>query len=173
MAHEWPGDAVPRARRAGPVQQARAGRDQRPRCLRSTPGFGFSAAGPVPKAPATVDVPPVHRARWGIHMSRYWSDRPLGVKLSALVAAGALVLAVFAVLAVGPLGSTGDRVDTLLASNQATGLALEADMMHDAVRADVLQALLSGGGGDRYDSAAADLAVHTANFRKILDEVAA
>ena len=46
-------------------------------------------------------------------------------------------------------------------------------MMHDAVRADVLQALLSGGTGDQYTSAAADLQEHTAAFRRILDEVTA
>ncbi|WP_448626130.1 methyl-accepting chemotaxis protein [Geodermatophilus sp. URMC 64] len=106
-------------------------------------------------------------------MARYWSDRPLGVKLAALVAAGALALAVFAVITVQALLATGERADTLLQANEATGLALEADMMHDAVRADVLQALLSGGAGEQYRGAAADLQEHAANFVAILDEVAA
>ena len=70
-----------------------------------------------------------------------WSDRPLGVKLATLVAAGAVVLAVFAVLTVQALSGTGERTAELLATTSATGQALEADMMHDAVRADVLQAL--------------------------------
>ena len=40
-------------------------------------------------------------------MARFWSDRPLGVKLAALVAAGALALAVFAVTTVQALRATG------------------------------------------------------------------
>ena len=80
-------------------------------------------------------------------MSRsLWSDRPLGVKLAALVAAGAVALGVFAVVTVQALDGTGERTDDVLASAEATGDALEADMMHDAVRGDVLQALLSVGG---------------------------
>ena len=106
-------------------------------------------------------------------MTRYWNDRPLGVKLAALVAAAALALAVFALITVQALRGTGDRVDALLAGNQATGLAEEADMMHDAVRADVLQALLSGGAGDQYQSAVTDLQDHSANFSQILDEITA
>ena len=43
--------------------------------------------------------------------------------------------------------------------------------MHDAVRADVLQALLNPVGA-QYDSAAADLADHTARVRQILAGVA-
>jgi methyl-accepting chemotaxis protein len=106
-------------------------------------------------------------------VSRFWNDRPLGVRLSALVAAGALALAVFAVITVQALQGTGERVDALLATNEATGLAEEADMMHDAVRADVLQALLSGGVGDQYTGAATDLQDHTENFQKVLDQITA
>ncbi|MGY1601889.1 methyl-accepting chemotaxis protein [Geodermatophilus sp. SYSU D00815] len=106
-------------------------------------------------------------------MARFWSDRPLGVKLAVLVAAGALALAAFAVLTVRSLQDTGERAETLLRANEATGLALEADMMHDAVRADVLQALLSGGAGEQYRGAVADLGDHGATFRDILDRLAA
>jgi methyl-accepting chemotaxis protein len=97
-----------------------------------------------------------------------WSDRPLGVKLAALVAAGAVVLAVFAVLTVQALHGTGERTDELLATTRATAAALEADMMHDAVRGDVLQALLDGPGG----GTTADLAAHDATFREVLAAVA-
>jgi methyl-accepting chemotaxis protein len=100
-----------------------------------------------------------------------WSDRPLGMKLAALVAAGAAALGVFAVITVQTLEGTGQRAQELLATTTATGAALEADMMHDAVRADVLQALLNPVGA-QYDSAAADLADHTARFRQILAGVA-
>jgi methyl-accepting chemotaxis protein len=99
-----------------------------------------------------------------------WSDRPLGVKLSALVAAGALALGVFAVITVQALQGTGERTDELLATTHATGQALEADMMHDAVRGDVLQALLDGT-GPLYDSAATDLADHSATLREVLAAV--
>ena len=38
-----------------------------------------------------------------------WSDRPVGVKLPALVVAGAVVLGVFAVLTAQALRDTGER----------------------------------------------------------------
>jgi methyl-accepting chemotaxis protein len=99
-----------------------------------------------------------------------WSDRPLGVKLAALVAAGAVVLAVFAVLTVQALRGTGERTDELLATTHATGAALEADMMHDAVRGDVLQAMLAGAGPE-YSAAVADLAGHGETLRDSLAAV--
>ncbi|MCW2634786.1 MAG: methyl-accepting chemotaxis sensory transducer [Blastococcus sp.] len=100
-----------------------------------------------------------------------WSDRPLGVKLSALVAAGAVSLGVFAVVSVQALDGTGQRTQDVMASAEATGDAMQADMMHDAVRADVLQALLSVGVAPQYSAAASDLAEHSDNFRTILDEM--
>jgi len=96
-----------------------------------------------------------------------WSDRPLGVKLAALVAAGAASLGVFAVVTVQALGATGQRTDDVLASAAATGDALEADMMHDAVRADVLQALMSVGVDPQYSAAVTDLADHSGHFRDL------
>src|SRR5687767_5758485 len=88
-----------------------------------------------------------------------WSDRPLGMKLAALVAFGAIVLAVFAFITVQALQGTGERTELLLRTNHATGEAMHADMMHDAIRGDVLQALLSGAGPE-YDAAVTDLAAH-------------
>jgi methyl-accepting chemotaxis protein len=102
-----------------------------------------------------------------------WSDRPLGMKLAALVAAGAVSLGVFAVVSVQALDGTGQRTDDVLASAEATGDALQADMMHDAVRADVLQALLSVGVDPQYSAAAQDLAEHSDNFRTIFAEMLA
>jgi phage shock protein A len=64
-----------------------------------------------------------------------WSDRPLGVKLAALVAAGATVLAVFALITVQALDGTGETAEQLLAGAEATEDVLLADMMHDAVAA--------------------------------------
>jgi hypothetical protein len=45
-----------------------------------------------------------------------WSDRPLGVKLAALVVTGAIALAVFAVITVQALDGTGRTAQELLAS---------------------------------------------------------
>jgi methyl-accepting chemotaxis protein len=101
-----------------------------------------------------------------------WSDRPLGVKLAALVAAGALALAVFAVVTVQALQGTGERAAILLTTTHVTGKALEADMMHDAVRGDVLAALLSATPAE-YGTATDDLAAHSQNFRDILDGIVA
>src|SRR5688572_32092728 len=102
-----------------------------------------------------------------------WSDRPLGVKLAALVGVGAASLGVFAVISVQALNGTGETASELLASAEATEDVLLADMMHDAVRGDVLQALVSGGRGELYDGAVADLAEHDQLMRDILAEVVA
>jgi methyl-accepting chemotaxis protein len=100
-----------------------------------------------------------------------WSDRPLGVKLAALVAVGAAALGVFAVISVQALNGTGDTAQDLLATTEGTRDALLADMMHDAVRGDVLQALVSGGQGELYEGAVVDLADHDKTFRDILAEI--
>jgi methyl-accepting chemotaxis protein len=102
-----------------------------------------------------------------------WSDRPLGVKLAALVATGAASLGAFAVVTLQALEGTGETAHELLASAEGTEDVLLADMMHDAVRGDVLQALVSGGQGELYEGAVADLAEHDELFRSILEEVAA
>ena len=96
-----------------------------------------------------------------------WSDRPLGVKLGAIVAAGAVSLGAFALIAVEALNGTGQTTDQILATGQVTSKAMEADMMHDAVRADVLQALANPR-GDLYQAAVTDVAAHSARFRDIL-----
>ena len=106
-------------------------------------------------------------------MSRnLWSDRPLGVKLSALVAAAALVLLVFAVITVQALQGAGERTEVLLATTHATEQALEADMMHDAVRGDVLQALLTGT-GPQYQGAVTDLEEHGTTMRDMMAGIVA
>ncbi|RBY88738.1 methyl-accepting chemotaxis protein [Blastococcus sp. TF02A-26] len=106
-------------------------------------------------------------------MARYWSDRPLGVKLAALVAAGALALGVFAVVTLQALAGTGETAEELLASTEAVQDAGLTDMMHDAVRGDVLQALVSDGTGPLHTGASADLAEHTGVFTDLVDEIRA
>ena len=96
-----------------------------------------------------------------------WSDRPLGMKLGAIVAVGAVSLGAFALIAVQALNGTGQRTDELLKTTRATSQAMEADMMHDAVRADVLQALVNSS-GSLYQASVTDVADHSARFRDIL-----
>ena len=104
-------------------------------------------------------------------MSRsLWSDRPLGIKLSALVAVGAIALAVFAGITVRALQATGDRTAQLLVTTEATGKALQADMIHDAVRGDVQQALLNPS-GPLYAGAVTGLTEHAATIREVLAAV--
>ncbi|SDD40075.1 methyl-accepting chemotaxis protein [Geodermatophilus telluris] len=104
-----------------------------------------------------------------------WSDRPLGVKLSALVGAGALALGAVTLIAVQEFSGAGDRTDVLLATTHATAEGLGADMVHDAVRADVLQALQAAQAGQVQDHRAAqsDLREHAAALRDHLDAVVA
>ncbi|WP_448641841.1 methyl-accepting chemotaxis protein [Geodermatophilus sp. URMC 63] len=104
-----------------------------------------------------------------------WSDRPLGVKLSALVGAGALALGAVTLIAVQEFSGAGDRTQVLLDTTHATAEGLEADMMHDAVRADVLQALQAAQAGRVQDlqAAQADLQEHSAALQEHLDAVVA
>ncbi|MPR00004.1 HAMP domain-containing protein [Modestobacter sp. I12A-02628] len=102
----------------------------------------------------------------------WWTDRPMRVKLAAIVATGALGMGALSLVAVDALTEAGERSTVLLASSEAIALALEADMMHDAVRADVLQALLAGA-GPQYDAAVTELADHSATLRETLAGVSA
>src|SRR5690349_17501794 len=100
-----------------------------------------------------------------------WSDRPLGVKLGAIVAAGTVSLGTFALISVQALNGTGRTTDQILSTGRITAAAAKADMMHDAIRADVLQALVNHR-GSLYDSAVTDAADHSAKFRDILSGIA-
>ncbi len=66
-----------------------------------------------------------------------WSDRPLGAKLAVLVAAGALPLAAFAVIAVQALQGTGERTEDLLAGAE---IVMEPKPLPDTDAAKALQA---------------------------------
>ena len=105
--------------------------------------------------------------RWRSPMSRsLWSDRPLGVKLAALVGGGrGSARGLRRRRRCRPCRAPARPPEELLASAEATEDVLLADMMHDAVRGDVLQALVSGGTGALYDGAVTDLAEHAAMFR--------
>ncbi len=88
-------------------------------------------------------------------------------KLAALAAASLMVA-----LAIGVAGYWGIQgVDDDLASTAEAGVILrnhlEADMMHDALRGDVLAALLASSPSER-DQVRRDLAEHSRNFRERL-----
>ena len=77
---------------------------------------------------------PTPRARW-------WADRPVGVELATLAAVGALGLAGTATTAHLALTGVQERTVELVQLSALTRATVRADMAHDAVRADVLQAL--------------------------------
>ncbi len=104
---------------------------------------------------------------------RSWlGDRRLGTRIGAVVVVAAAALVVTGAAGLAGLEGTGRSAEELLTASEATRAALEADMMHDAVRADVLSALLADGGQERY-AASADLAEHSATLADRLDAVAA
>src|SRR6478736_10047743 len=88
-------------------------------------------------------------------IGRWFADLKVGTRIIALIATAAVVIGVFGVLAVRDLQEAGHGADTLVVANAATGSALEADMMHDAIRGDVLRAMLASVRAE-YDSAASD-----------------
>jgi len=96
----------------------------------------------------------------------------LGTRIGAVVAVAATALAVTGGAGLHGLAGTGQSATELLVASEATRAALEADMMHDAVRADVLTALLSDGGQQR-DSAVFDLVEHSETLRARLVAVTA
>ena len=93
----------------------------------------------------------------------WWRNRPVAIKLGAI--AGVALVTVGALVAVGAsaLSSAVGYARQLERINDWTRQALEADMAHDAIRGDVLNALLAGAGAsaaDR-DQIRADLADHS------------
>src|SRR6185369_15672614 len=83
---------------------------------------------------------------------------------------GGLMAAV--ALIIGAIGYWGitrqtDELDSVVTTSLALRNHLESDMMHDALRADVLGAFRAAGAGNKDDLAnvRADLAEHSQNFR--------
>ena len=93
----------------------------------------------------------------------------IGTKLSATVAVAVLALIGLTLVGVASLRAAGRDNGSLLVSERAGRAALEADMMHDAVRADVLQAMLFSGA--EYNASLRDLNEHSAALRASLAEV--
>jgi methyl-accepting chemotaxis protein len=97
-------------------------------------------------------------------LSRWFRDLRVGVKLGACT-----VVALGAVLTVGwvgvhALGQVATRTAEMQKLNGYTRTTLEADMAHDAIRADVLRGMLDPG-GTQVDAARADFVDHSAILR--------
>ena len=99
-----------------------------------------------------------------------FGDLLIARKVTVAMAFGVVALLVLALVSIGALRSEGSRSDELLRGDDAIRSALEADMMHDGVRADVLQAM--GSTGAEYDATVADLAAHSTTMTDALASVA-
>jgi methyl-accepting chemotaxis protein len=68
------------------------------------------------------------------------------------------------------ISSLSRGIDELLVANQALRNHLEGDMMHDALRGDVLASLIAGESGyeEEMDAVRADLKDHAEFFRTLL-----
>ncbi|MCK6549045.1 methyl-accepting chemotaxis protein [Myxococcota bacterium] len=99
-----------------------------------------------------------------------WS---LKQKLGALAASSALVMALVVAVFWSTMDDVGRALDDSLVVATAMRDHLEADMMHDALRADVLAALYASARGDRAEEAGirAELAEHADHFRRVLAEL--
>jgi len=101
----------------------------------------------------------------------WFRDIRIGMKLAAAITAAIVSLGVLSLIGVNSLQAIGKDNDALLRADKAGRTALVADMMHDAVRADVLQSL-SADGAD-YEAALRGLDDHSKALKGNLDEVTA
>ena len=106
----------------------------------------------------------------GNAVGHWLSNRTVGSRIVALIATAAVVISVFGLVAVRQLQAAGRGADSLVVANAATGSALEADMMHDAIRADVLRAMVAVD-GDAYETSASDLDQHSQTLLAMLAAV--
>jgi methyl-accepting chemotaxis protein len=96
---------------------------------------------------------------------RTWlADRPLGVKLAAVVGIALATLVAAGGVSTLEFRASAQRAHELEALNGLTRITLEADMAHDAVRGDVLRAILAISGVE-VSAARADLADHAKILR--------
>ena len=97
----------------------------------------------------------------------------VGKKLAALGLLGALLVATVGYGGYWGLTTIDRAMDAIVVNSHALRSHLEADMMHDALRADVLASLLAAQRGDVIAQAAAqkDLGEHTALFRQSITGV--
>ncbi|GAA1813248.1 hypothetical protein GCM10009682_38040 [Luedemannella flava] len=89
-------------------------------------------------------------------------------KLAILVTTGVVGVGVGLVVNISSQTAAADRAAELVRSAALTRTALEADMAHDAIRGDILRAVVAGTGSGEI---AADLAAHTEIMRSHLAEL--
>src|SRR5690242_11707417 len=93
----------------------------------------------------------------------WFANRPAAVKLGGVAVAAVVVVAVVVGIGVTALSSAASRVADLNQINADIRLSLEADMAHDAIRADTLRALIAGNTAPAadQDGIRSDLADHS------------
>jgi methyl-accepting chemotaxis protein len=97
--------------------------------------------------------------------ARTWlASRPVVVKLAFLAGIALVAIVVVDGVSMRAFGTSADRAHELEALGGLTRITLEADMAHDAVRGDVLRAMLAGSGPDGR-AAQTDLVEHMAILR--------
>jgi len=115
--------------------------------------------------------PPIASPRSAFPLRRWFEDSSVRTRVVGLVATGVVVIAVFGLISVQQMLAAGSRSEVLLKANTATRAALMADMMHDAVRGDVLLAQgVTGTAADR-QKAAASVREHAATLVRQLADV--
>ncbi len=99
----------------------------------------------------------------------WFRDMLISMKLAAAVGASILFMGVLCLIGINALQGTGEDNASLLKSNQAGRSVMQADMMHDAVRADVLRSLLFGGPAST--ATVKELADHSSALKDSLAQV--
>lgn len=93
-------------------------------------------------------------------VARWLGNRPVAFKLTGLAGIAVLATVAIGITDIQSAGTASSRAAELAQLNEWTKVTLEADMAHDAVRGDVLRAIVAKGTRDGA-AAKADLADHT------------
>jgi len=100
----------------------------------------------------------------GTALSRWFADRPVGIKLLSLIGTGLLVTAIVGGVGIRSVQHATDVAERLQLLAGLTRLTLEADMAHDAVRGDV-QAVLLASTEAEAEEARGEITTHGAILR--------
>ncbi|MFN0284566.1 MAG: methyl-accepting chemotaxis protein [Kineosporiaceae bacterium] len=103
-------------------------------------------------------------ARGRTGLSGWLDDRSIAVKLGTVFALALVCVALVGVVGLEGLRSATGEAQRLQSLQQLTRLSLEADMAHDAVRGDVQQVIIAGGGAAARE-AEADFTAHAKVLR--------
>ncbi|RNM15396.1 HAMP domain-containing protein, partial [Nocardioides pocheonensis] len=101
-------------------------------------------------------------------MTRRFSDLSIQTKIGAIVLVAVVAITTLSVVSLRSLSQAARTTDKLGTATAATAHASNTDMMHDAVRADVLEALISQ---DKAQAVAGDLADHAKTLQSELAAV--